>query len=138
MQFLYYRFNLPSSSVISIVFPHSLIAFGHPDGCCYTSPPDDCCYRARSRSAAATEHSDVCQRGVHQYRLSMRHLTSRGSLTRWASPSHIITIVLSFVSDFFGDALLISSDVDSITTQCRQEKGSCQLLRQQLSISTST
>ena len=60
----------------------------------------------------------------------MRHLTSRGSLTRRASPSHIITIVLRFVSDFFGDALLISSDVDSITTQCRQEKGSCQLLRQ--------
>ena len=56
---------------------HSLRAFGHPYGYCFTSPPYCCCYRAqrchpsatRPRSAAATENSAGCQRGVHQYRL---------------------------------------------------------------------
>ena len=46
-------FSLSGSSVISIV------TFDYPDGYCYTLLPDDRCYRARSRIAAATEHSNA-------------------------------------------------------------------------------
>ena len=50
MQFLYYSFNLPSSSVISIFIPDSSRTFDYPEGYCYPLLPDDCSYRAPSKS----------------------------------------------------------------------------------------
>ena len=48
----------------STLFPAWLACLRPPGLLLPHSLPDDCCYRARSRSATATEHSDVSQLDV--------------------------------------------------------------------------
>ncbi len=61
----------------SILFPAWLACLRPPGLLLLHLLPDDCCYRARSRSASATEHSDVSQLGVYQYRLTRSPLTEK-------------------------------------------------------------